>query len=83
MVWFLEDLAGCQDRLLMSGHVAMSLNEYDKAQEWYLRSGSPVCALEMRRDLLHWDQALQLANKLAPQQIPVISREYAQQLEFT
>jgi tetratricopeptide (TPR) repeat protein len=30
-----------------------------------------------------WDQALHLANKLAPQEIPYISKEYAQQLEFT
>ena len=37
----------------------------------------------MRRDLLHWDSALQLAKALAPEQIPYISREYAQQLEFT
>lgn len=37
----------------------------------------------MRRDLLNWDQALELAKSLAPDQIPFISREYAQQLEFT
>ena len=37
----------------------------------------------MRRDLLQWDQALHLANKLAPEEIPYISKEYAQQLEFT
>lgn len=37
----------------------------------------------MRRDLLHWDSALQLAKALDPEQIPYISREYAQQLEFT
>jgi WD repeat-containing protein 19 len=37
----------------------------------------------MRRDLLHWDQALQLAKNLAPDQIPYISKQYAQQLEFT
>ena len=37
----------------------------------------------MRRDLLHWDSALQLAKALAPEQIPYISKEYAQQLEFT
>ena len=44
-----------------------------------------VCefASQMRRDLLHWDQALELAKSLAPEQIPYISREYAQQLEFT
>lgn len=37
----------------------------------------------MRRDLLHWDAALQLAKALAPDQIPFISKEYAVQLEFT
>lgn len=37
----------------------------------------------MRRDLLHWDQALQLAKTLASSEIPIISKEYAQQLEFT
>ena len=48
-----------------------------------MKSSNPVAALEMRRDLLHWDQSLQLAKKLAPNLIPYISREYAQQLEFT
>lgn len=38
---------------------------------------------QMRRDLLHWDSALQLAKALSPEQIPFISKEYAQQLEFT
>ena len=37
----------------------------------------------MRRDLLNWDTALQLAQSLASDEIPFISREYAQQLEFT
>ena len=42
-----------------------------------------LSTFQMRRDLLHWDQALELAKNLAPEQIPYISREYAQQLEFT
>lgn len=37
----------------------------------------------MRRDLLHWDQALHLAKALAADQLPTISKEYAAQLEFT
>ena len=36
----------------------------------------PQTALEMRRDLLHWEQALKLARTLAPEEIPFISREY-------
>ncbi|KAI1238247.1 hypothetical protein IHE44_0012965 [Lamprotornis superbus] len=37
---------------------------------------------KMRKDLQHWDKALQLAKRLAPDQIPFISKEYAVQLEF-
>ena len=36
----------------------------------------------MRQDLLHWNQALNLAKTLAPDQLPFVSIEYAQQLEF-
>ena len=46
-------------------------------------SNNVFSTFQMRRDLLHWDQALELAKNLAPEQIPYISREYAQQLEFT
>ncbi|XP_019491540.1 PREDICTED: WD repeat-containing protein 19 [Hipposideros armiger] len=42
---------------------------------------STGCLNSMRRDLLHWDNALQLAKRLAPDQIPFISKEYAVQLE--
>ncbi|VDQ06698.1 unnamed protein product [Trichobilharzia regenti] len=37
----------------------------------------------MRRDLLHWEDALQLARNLAPQEIPFICREYATEMECT
>jgi hypothetical protein len=36
----------------------------------------------MRRDLLHWDQALLLAQKVAPAEEAEIAFRYAQQLEF-
>lgn len=83
MVWALETLRDIEDYKLLCGYMSMYLEEYDKAQEWFLRSSNPAAALEMRRDLLQWDQALQLAKKMAPEQIALISREYAQQLEFT
>ena len=38
--------------------------------------------MQMRRDLLHWDRALELAKKNAPDYLPLISKEYAVQLEF-
>lgn len=82
MVWTLESLQGIEDRNLLCGHIAMALGEFDLAQELYLASSSPLEALEMRRDLLQWDLALQLASKLAVAQIPLISKEYAQQQEI-
>nr|CAD7586642.1 unnamed protein product [Timema genevievae] len=82
MVWLLQDIQHVEDQKLLNGHVAMFLQDFEKAQEWYLMSSRPVAALDMRRDLLQWDQALQLASKLAPDQMPYIACEYAQQLEF-
>ena len=54
----------------------------NQAQELFLLSTKPLAALEMRRDLLHWDHALKLAETLAPDQVPEISLQYAKQLEF-
>lgn len=82
MVNSLENILNEEDYRLLCGYISMFLNNYDKAQEWFLQSSNPSAALEMRRDLLQWDQALQLAKKMAPEQIAMISREYAQQLEF-
>ncbi|CAB0013632.1 unnamed protein product [Nesidiocoris tenuis] len=48
----------------------------------YLESTDPVQALIMRQNLLQWDQALQLARNLAPEQVPYTSLEYANQLEL-
>ncbi|XP_046901307.1 WD repeat-containing protein 19 isoform X3 [Hypomesus transpacificus] len=82
MVMSLEDIQGIEDKNLLAGHLAMFLNEYNRAQDLYLSSSCPIAALEMRRDLQHWDSALMLARRLAQDQIPFISKEYAVQLEF-
>lgn len=82
MVDALQNIWEIEDCKLLAGYIALFLNDFDQAQSWFLKSSRPLAALEMRRDLLQWDQALQLAKKMAPEQIPQISREYAQQLEF-
>ncbi|KAI6657490.1 WD repeat-containing protein 19-like [Oopsacas minuta] len=82
MVLSLESLISVEDKNLLAGHLLALRGEFDSAQDVMLRSSQPQAALSMRRDLLHWDQALQLARALSPEQIPAISREYAQQLEF-
>ncbi|KAG8134871.1 hypothetical protein E2320_007947 [Naja naja] len=83
MVMSLEQIKGIEEHNLLAGHLAMYTNNFNLAQDLYLASSSPTAALEMRRDLQQWDSALQLAKRLAPDQIPFISKEYAVQLEFT
>lgn len=51
-------------------------------QELLLRSSRPLAALEMRRDLKHWQQALSLAQQLAPGSIAALSKEHAAMLEM-
>ncbi|XP_066257249.1 WD repeat-containing protein 19 isoform X1 [Euwallacea similis] len=82
MVLCLQTIRDIDDWKSLFGYVAMYLNEYDNAQKWFLKSNQPLIALEMRRDLLQWEEALQLAKKVAQEQVSMISREYAQQLEF-
>ncbi|XP_062348693.1 WD repeat-containing protein 19 isoform X1 [Cinclus cinclus] len=82
MVMSLEQVKGIEDHNLLAGHLAMFTSDFNLAQDLYLASSCPIAALEMRKDLQHWDKALQLAKRLAPDQIPFISKEYAVQLEF-
>ncbi|XP_029010876.1 WD repeat-containing protein 19 [Betta splendens] len=82
MVLSLQGIQGIDDMNLLAGHLAMFLGDYNLAQDLYLSSNSPIAALEMRKDLLHWDSALMLAKRLAEDQIPFISKEYAAHLEF-
>lgn len=48
-----------------------------------MKSSQPEVAIDMHTDVMEWEQALLLAEKLSPQRIGVIAREYAQQLEQT
>ena len=63
------------------GRIAVILNDFDKAQEYFLASDRPQEALYLRQDLHQWDQAMILARRISPDSIPSISLEYAVQLE--
>lgn len=82
MVMALERIQFIEDKYSLAGHMAMLFGDYAQAQELFLLSPKPQAALEMRKDLLHWEQALRLAEKVAPTEIPAISVELAHQLEF-
>ncbi len=81
MVMALEELMQMEDKNLLAGNIAMLFCDYQRAQDLFLASSRPIAALEMRRDLLQWDQSLKLAQILAPNQVPEICISYGQQLE--
>ncbi|KAK9870346.1 hypothetical protein WA026_006430 [Henosepilachna vigintioctopunctata] len=82
MVCSLKNIVEIEDMKFLCGSVSLILGDFDRAQAWFLGSSNPRAALEMRRDLLQWEKALDLAKKMAPEHIALLSREYAQQLEF-
>ncbi|XP_072476602.1 WD repeat-containing protein 19 isoform X2 [Notamacropus eugenii] len=86
--WELCKILNDQDTWNELARACLHHMEVEFAVRVYRRVGNVgmVMSLEqvkMRRDLQHWDSALQLAKRLAPEQIPFISKEYAIQLEFT
>jgi WD repeat-containing protein 19 len=81
MVITLDALQNCEDRLLLGGHMSMIFGDFDTAQDLFLQSSEPTAALDMRRDLMQWEQSLSLAAKLSPMDVTVIAREYASRLE--
>ncbi|XP_017879178.1 WD repeat-containing protein 19 isoform X2 [Ceratina calcarata] len=83
MVWALEKMENIDELPLLCGHACILLGDYNRAEKFFLQSSEPVQALYLRRDLMQWEHALNLAHKLKADEIPFIAREYAQQLEFT
>lgn len=83
VVFALKSIATIEDINFISGFCALLLGETDRAKTFFAKSVNPVEALDLCRDLLQWEQAISLADTLAPEQIPIIAREYAYQLEFT
>lgn len=83
MVFALESVSYIEDINYLSGFCAMILDKMDQAKTFFTKSANPLEALDLCRDLLQWEQAIALAETLAPGQLPIIAREYAQQLEFT
>lgn len=83
VVFALKSIQHIEDVNYLSGYCALLLDKPDKAKTFFAKSANPQEALEICKDLLQWEQAIVLADTLAPEQIPYIAREYAQQLEFT
>jgi WD repeat-containing protein 19 len=81
MVLMLEKLVNIEDRQLLSGYIHMVFSRFEDAEDRLLKSCKPIVALEMRIDLLQWENAIKLAESLAPNRLPSISIKYGQQCE--
>ena len=82
MVMSIRTIAHVEETNLLAGHVLILLErDYDRAQEYFFASSTPCEALEMRKDLKHWEEALRLSEELDPAQVSSISLEYAATLE--
>lgn len=83
MVMSLEGLMGCEDRNLLGAHILVLMEQdFKVAEDLFLRSSRPQEALDMRKDLKHWQEALVLAEKLDPQGVSHICKERAAALEM-
>lgn len=82
MVFSLQKLEYVEEKNLLAGHVCAFFGDISAAQEYFLKSSHPKAALHLRRNLMQWEQALTLANTLAPDEVTVIAKEYGQQLEM-
>ncbi|ORX55502.1 hypothetical protein BCR36DRAFT_581508 [Piromyces finnis] len=81
-VLFLNKIEEIEDKNSLCGQISMLLGEYDNAQEFFLRNSDGISALNLRRGLRHWDQALSLASTFAQNEVSIIAKEYALELEF-
>jgi WD repeat-containing protein 19 len=81
MVLYLDRIQSIEDKQLLSGHVACLLGRFHKARDYFLHSCCPEAALDMHCDFYQWDQALSLAQSLAPHRLPDIFLNSALQLE--
>ena len=82
MIFSLSSVESIEEKNLLSGNIAMFLENYDLAQDLFLQSTKPEEALKMRQCLQDWEASLVLATRLAPKQVPFICRERAVKLEL-
>ena len=87
MVWGLEQIQDIEGRNLLAGHIALLFGQYQQAEDLFLASSDPLAAVDMRRDLLQYLQALKLAQQLLTIEddmmtVTEIALQYAYQLEM-
>ena len=82
MVYNLERILKCDEKFELIGHIFVILGNFSEAQQYFLKSSKPIEAFYLARDLLAWDQALELAKRFAPEEISAVCLNYGFQLEL-
>lgn len=82
MVLGLEKIQHVENQHLLAGHIAVLFGRYTQAEKLFLASTYPAAAVDMRRNLLQFQQALKLARVVAPQDVTHVAVQYGQQLEL-
>ncbi|MCO5579579.1 hypothetical protein L7F22_033436 [Adiantum nelumboides] len=81
MLPYLQHIEQVENRALLAGHVFLLFGDHDAAQDAFLKSCCLEAALEMRRNLQQWEQALPLAVELGGSFELDVRMEYATLLE--
>lgn len=83
MVLALEKLLSVEDKNLLSGYILMIFMDYDAAQDSFLRCKRVDIAIDMRLNMLRFDEALSLASKVCQDKLLFdVSLKYGQHLEL-
>ncbi|KAI5082974.1 hypothetical protein GOP47_0002717 [Adiantum capillus-veneris] len=81
MLPYLQHIEQVENRALLAGHIFVLFGDHDAAQDAFLKSCCLEAALEMRRNLQQWEQALPLAVELGGSCELEVRMEYATLLE--
>jgi WD repeat-containing protein 19 len=81
MVYTLEGLLAIEEKKILQGFIAMILCDYQLAQEYFFSSSKPEYGLDLRCDTKEWGIALNLAENMAPERVPLIKRRLAEEQE--
>ncbi|PFH32333.1 hypothetical protein BESB_016510 [Besnoitia besnoiti] len=81
LLWLKDIRQQSDEKLVAAGNIYIHTEEFDKAEEAFLKSTQPTLALDLLMDLQTWDRALTLAQQLDPSRLGMLHLRYAQALE--
>ena len=81
MVYTLDSMLGIEEKKVLQGFISMIFCDYQLAQESLLASSRPELGLDLRCDTKEWAIALNLAENMVPERVPLIRRKFGEDQE--